>query len=157
VNIVLFGAGSHLSYTAEIIELCGDHKIVGVIDSIKPIGEIVNGYKVIGRQENIEALITEYQIEGGIISVGDNFSRGSIYGDIVFRLPDFEFINAIHPSSVVSKDVEIGVGVIVMAGCIINAGAVLNDFCFLATGAQVEHNSSNAWGNYFGQAKGWKE
>ncbi len=37
-------------------------------------------------------------------------------------------------------NVELGVGVVAMAGCIINPNSVVGDFCFLATGAQVDHD-----------------
>ena len=33
-----------------------------------------------------------------------------------------------------------GEGAVVMAGCIINPKAIIGDFCFFATGAQIEHD-----------------
>ena len=32
------------------------------------------GYKVLGRQENLKEIISEYDIQGGLISIGDNWS-----------------------------------------------------------------------------------
>jgi sugar O-acyltransferase (sialic acid O-acetyltransferase NeuD family) len=98
------------------------------------------GYKVIGRQENIDELIKQYDISGGIITVGDNFIRKIIYDSIVSKAPDFNFVNAIHPSVIIGKNVQIGCGVMAMAGCIFNPGAKIGDFTFFATGAQVEHD-----------------
>ena len=55
-------------------------------------------------------------------------------------MPNFEFVNAIHPSVIIGKDVELGVGIVAMAGCIFNPKSQIGDFTFFATGAQIEHD-----------------
>jgi len=139
-NIVLFGGGNQLQYSIDVIEKENKFKIVGVVDSIQPLGKTLYGYKIIGRQENIAALINEFSIDGGMITVGDNWTRKYIYDSIVEKVPGFNFISTIHPSAVIGNDVTIGKGVMVMAGCLINPGAKLGDFTFYGTGAQVEHD-----------------
>ena len=37
-------------------------------------------------------------------------------------------------------NVELGVGVVIMAGCTINPNSKVGDFCFFATGAILEHD-----------------
>lgn len=139
-NIVLIGGGNQVQYTADILNRCG-WCIVGIIDSIKEIGSDCYGYKIIGRQENIKEIIKKYNIEGGLITIGDNWNRYKVSEEIKSLVPNFNFINAIHPSAVVSfKNTEFGEGMIVMAGVIINPGARLGDFTFFATGAQIEHD-----------------
>ena len=41
---------------------------------------------------------------------------------------------------IIGNNVKLGVGIVAMAGCIFNPKAVLEDFTFFATGAQVEHD-----------------
>lgn len=139
-NIVVFGGGVQAQCTIDIIEKEDNYTIIGIIDSKAAIGSSIYGYKVIGRQEQLKVLKDNYSIYGGIISVGDNWIRKIIHDDIVKYVPDFTFINAIHPSTIIGNNVEIGKGVMVMAGCIINPGAVIKDFTFFATGAQIEHD-----------------
>jgi len=139
-NIVIIGGGNQAHYVIDIIEREGQYNIVGIIDSIHPIGVDRFGYKIIGRQENISELITQYQIYGGIIAIGDNWIRGNVYLQISSLVPDFEFINAIHPSVIIGNNVKIGKGVTAMAGVIFNPKSVIGDFTFFATGAQVEHD-----------------
>ena len=43
-------------------------------------------------------------------------------------MPDFEFVNAIHPSVITGKNVKLGVGIVMMAGCIINPNCEIGDF-----------------------------
>jgi len=141
-NIVLFGGGNQAHYTIDIIEKENKYNIVGIIDSIHEIGSERFGYKILGRQENLKELITKYNILGGVISIGDNWSRFAVYNQIIKIIPDFTFINAIHPSVVIGNTTEIGVGIIAMAGCIFNPKAKIGNFTFFATGAQVEHDNT---------------
>lgn len=140
MNVVLIGAGSQLSYSIDIIEKDGKHKIVGLIDSLKTIGDIHFGYKIIGRQEDIFNLQKQYQFEGCIITIGDNWSRKYIYDQVTNIIPSLAWPNAIHPSVIISRFVEIGRGNLIMAGAIINAGAILGDFVNVYTNANIEHD-----------------
>jgi sugar O-acyltransferase (sialic acid O-acetyltransferase NeuD family) len=140
INIVLIGGGNQAHYTIDILEKEGKYNIVGIIDSIHEIGSERFGYKIIGRQEDIEHLIKEYNIQGGIISVGDNWGRYNISKQIINKVPNFNFVNAIHPSVIVGNNVTIGCGVVAMAGCIFNPKSKIGDFTFFATGAQIEHD-----------------
>lgn len=139
-NIVLFGGGLHANVCIDILEKEGRYKIVGIIDSMAEIGAMLYGYPVIGRQENLVNLINEYKIEAGFISIGDNYSRKFVRDYIVSQVPDFVFVNAIHPSVIVGKNVKLGCGIVMMAGVIVNPDSQIQDFCILNTGAQLEHN-----------------
>ncbi|ALJ04603.1 hypothetical protein APS56_05370 [Pseudalgibacter alginicilyticus] len=139
-NIVLIGGGNQAHYVIDIIEKQNKYNIVGIIDSIQDIGSYRFGYIVIGRQENISELIEKYNLYGGVISIGDNWSRYFVREQITKLVPDFKFVNAIHPSVIIGNNVEIGCGVVAMAGCIFNPKSKIGDFTFFATGAQVEHD-----------------
>ena len=139
-NLVLIGGGNQAHYTIDIIEKERKYNIVGIIDSVHPVGSDRFGYKIIGRQENLKELIKEYNIEAGIISIGDNWSRYYVYNKIIEQVTNFEFVNAIHPSVIIGNNVKLGKGVVAMAGCIFNPKAIIEDFTFFATGAQVEHD-----------------
>ena len=140
-NIVLIGGGNQAHYTIDIIEKEGKYNIVGIIDSIQEIGSDRFRYKILGKQENLKELILLYNIEGGIISIGDNWSRYYVYNQIIDLIPDFNFVNAIHPSVVIGNTTKLGVGIVAMAGCIFNPKAKIGNFTFFATGAQVEHDN----------------
>lgn len=139
-NIVLIGGGNQAHYTIDIINKERKYNIVGIIDSIHDVGSNRFGYKVLGRQEDIIKLKEQYNIEGGIISIGDNWARYYVSSQIKKEIPDFKFVNAIHPSVVIGDNVELGEGIVMMAGCIINPKSKIGDFTFFATGAQVDHD-----------------
>jgi sugar O-acyltransferase (sialic acid O-acetyltransferase NeuD family) len=139
-NIVIIGGGNQAHYTIDIIEREGKYNVVGIIDSIHDIGSDRFGYKVLGRQEDIISIMANYDVCGGLISIGDNWIRYKVYKQISVLAPDFEFVNAIHPSVVVGNGVKMGLGIVAMAGVIFNPKSVIGDFTFFATGAQIEHD-----------------
>lgn len=144
--IVLFGGGAQVQYCIDIVERMRDvngdriYDIVGIIDSRAEIGADLFGYKVLGRQDNIAELTEEWLIEGGVITIGDNYSRDIVRRAVEDKIPDFNWVNAVHPSCIIGNNVSFGKGVVAMAGCIFNTGAKLGDFTFFATGAQIEHD-----------------
>jgi sugar O-acyltransferase (sialic acid O-acetyltransferase NeuD family) len=139
-NLVLIGGGNQAHYTIDIINKEGKYNIIGIIDSIEEIGTYKFGYKIIGRQENLKNLIEEYNIDCGIISIGDNWSRYYVSKKLLELVPNFKFVNAIHPSVIIGDNVKLGVGVVAMAGVIFNPKSIIGDFTFFATGAQIEHD-----------------
>ena len=139
-RILLFGGGNQVHYTIDIIEKENKYEIIGIIDSVHPIGTERYGYRVIGRQDNLIPIINQYRIDAGLITIGDNWSRFKVYNSIIEQVPSFEFINAIHPSVIIGKNVELGFGVVMMAGVIVNPLAKIGNFTFFATGCQVEHD-----------------
>jgi FlaA1/EpsC-like NDP-sugar epimerase len=53
-NLVLIGGGNQAHYTIDIIEKEKKYNIVGIIDSVNEVGSNRFGYKILGRQENIQ-------------------------------------------------------------------------------------------------------
>lgn len=139
-NIVIIGGGNQAHYTIDIIEKESKYNIVGIIDSVHEVGLDRFGYKILGRQEDITQIIEQYQVYGGLITIGDNWGRYKVYTQIQSLVPDFKFVNAIHPSVVIGNNVKIGVGVVAMAGVIFNPKSTIGNFTFFATGAQIEHD-----------------
>lgn len=70
-----------------------------------------------------------------IISIGNNSIRKKISKKLTVQ-----FAKAIHEKAIVSKDVEIGKGTVVMAGAIINANVRVGEHCIINTNAVVEHD-----------------
>ena len=139
-NIVIIGGGNQAHYTIDIIEKENKYNIIGIIDSIHEIGSDRFGYEILGRQENIVEIIKKYQIQGGLITIGDNWGRYIVSNQILNLVPNFEFVNAIHPSVIIGNNVKLGIGITAMAGVIFNPKSVIGDFTFFATGAQIEHD-----------------
>ena len=127
-NIVIIGGGNQAHYTIDIIEKEGIYNIVGIIDSIHDVGSDRFGYKVLGRQENIVSVVEEYDVSGGLVTIGDNWLRYIVSNQILKLVPKFEFVNAIHPSVIIGNNVHMGFGITAMAGVIFNPKANIGNF-----------------------------
>ncbi len=139
-NIILFGGGIHVSYCIDIIEKENKYNIVGIADPNLQVGTEIMDYKIIGKQEEIKDLIKQYNVDAGIITIGDNWTRKIVLDKILSIVPDFEFVSSIHPSVIIGKNVVIGRGTVMMAGCIVSPNTTIGEFCFFATGAILEHD-----------------
>lgn len=56
----------------------------------------------------------------------------------------------VHPAASVGRDVEIGEGTVVMAGCMINSGARVGRNVIVNTGATIDHDCEIADGVHIG-------
>ncbi|WP_394838064.1 NeuD/PglB/VioB family sugar acetyltransferase [Pendulispora rubella] len=73
-----------------------------------------------------------------VLGVGDPRRRRLI----AERHPGVRWANVVHLNARVSPSVQVGHGIVVMAGAILNTGAKLGDHAIVNTGAIVEHDVS---------------
>jgi sugar O-acyltransferase (sialic acid O-acetyltransferase NeuD family) len=128
-RVFLIGAGGHGAVIKEILDY-NSNNFLCFIDDDYTINDCF-GIKVLHNESEIDN-IDKVKF---IISVGSNPVRKKI-GNQKPR----EYINAIHPFSVLSKSTAIGFGNAFMAGVCINARTKIGNHCILNTNATVEHD-----------------
>lgn len=122
----IYGASGHGSVILDIL-VNNDVEVEGFIDD-KPLKEF-KSLPVYSRediQSNDEL----------IIGIGDNGIRKKL----ARSLDCIRFINAIHPRSVVSTNVKIGVGCAIMAGAVINTSTALGNHVVVNTRSSIDHD-----------------
>ncbi len=139
-NIVVVGTSGHAKVVADIIEREGKHRIVGLIDSFRPMGDLSFGYRVLGAEEDLPALVDRHDLSGGVIAIGDNWTRYLMAQRIMAVLPTFDFVSACHPSAQLARGVTVGRGTVVMAGAIVNSDSAVGEFCIVNTRASLDHD-----------------
>jgi sugar O-acyltransferase (sialic acid O-acetyltransferase NeuD family) len=139
-NVIIFGASGHGSVILDCLEKEGKYNVIGFVDSYKKKGYRLNGYQVIGSEFNLPYLINRFNIVGGIVAIGDNWIRKLIVDRITKIVPNFNFINTIHPKAIIGKDVLVGSGNVIMPGAIVNANSILHDFCIINTNSSLGHD-----------------
>jgi len=138
-KIILIGGGPHAEVVADIVEKEGRFDLVGITDTRRSVGDRFLDYAVIGRQDELETLLREHGVQGGIVAIGDNHDREKVAALVRQQLPGFEFVTAIHPSASIARDVDIGEGSVVAAGCVVSVGARIGRFGILNTRSSLEH------------------
>lgn len=140
-KIVVIGASDQSRCTIDVIEQEKKFEICGILDKKLEKGVCFEGYPVLGYIEGLKELIEEHDIYGGIVAIGDNFTRYKVVKSILELHPDFNFINAIHPSVIIGKEVKIGSGNLMMPGVILNNNSRVGDHCILLTRSSLDHDS----------------
>ncbi len=122
-NVIIQGGGGHAKVVADCL-LAQGKKVLGFVDS-KNAGSLLG--------------ISQYKISAEpalhIIAIGDNRIRKKISLELVG-----DFINAIHPSVIISTFAQIGAGNMILHRAVIQASSSLGNHIIINTGAQIDHD-----------------
>lgn len=134
-DIVIYGASGHAKVIIDIIEQTGIHKIIGLVDDTGSVNNLM-GYPVARDIGNY----LDKGVKAGLVAIGDNWNRSRLVSKIQDKCNCFEFVTAIHPSVNKARDVVVGVGTVVMAGCNINSCTHIGNHCIVNTGSNTDHD-----------------
>ena len=140
LRLIMLGAGGHAS-VLHALAIASGHQIVGVCDPELAVNGTIawRGVPVLGDDT---ALTTVNRSEFGLVN-GVGQLVGSRARQIVYermRRFGFDFPVLIHPAAWVADGVEMGCGVQVMAGVVIQPGSSLGENCIVNTNASVDHD-----------------
>jgi acetyltransferase EpsM len=123
----LIGASGHGLVILDILSL-QQIEVDGFLDDgIKP--------KIFaGKPCNLRNSIQLNSSDKVLISIGNNVIRKKIENSL-----SCSFLTAVHPSAVIDKTSEIGIGTTIMANAVINSNAKIGQHVIINTGSIVEH------------------
>lgn len=75
-----------------------------------------------------------------IIAIGDNYAREKVNQSLINKGKNLIFPNVQHPSAQISGRAGIGLGTVLCANSVVIAGALIDDFAIVNTGATVDHD-----------------
>ncbi|HLY18362.1 MAG TPA: acetyltransferase [Bryobacteraceae bacterium] len=140
-GIFVIGASGHAKVLIDIVEREDRWRIAGLIDTYKRAGTDLMGYTVLGSEDCLPELMERLGVGRAIIAIGDNRTRREVSRRVSAIAPDLNFVNAIHPSAQIGRAVDLGRGIAIMAGAVVNSGTRIGDFCFVNTHASVDHDN----------------
>ena len=138
-KLILIGGGGHCAACIDVIEQENRFEIAGIVDK-GVSGEKVLGYAILGGDECLDQLRSQYQY--ALIAVGQIKSpsiRIRLYErarSLGFKLPTI-----VSPRAYVSRHASVGEGTIVMHDALINSRATVGSNCIVNTKALVEHDA----------------
>lgn len=137
-KVVILGAGGHAKSIADIV-LKSNDEVIGFLDDNLEKGTIIiesKNIQVIGRIEEVTKIEKDEDIFF-IIGIGKNNIRENIANKY-----NLKYYTAIHPTSVIAEDVNIGEGTAIMANTVINVSSNVGKHCIVNTGTIVEHDNT---------------
>ena len=138
-EIILIGGGGHCKSVIDVIELEGRYKIVGIVEKNELIKNTVDGYSIIGIDDDLNRLSKDYEF--ALITVGKIYSsnlRKQLFQRIVslgFKVPSI-----ISPRAYVSKSSTIDIGTVIMHDALINANTRIGKNCIINSKVLIEHD-----------------
>jgi sugar O-acyltransferase (sialic acid O-acetyltransferase NeuD family) len=139
-RLAIIGSAGHAvaALDAAISSKC--FEFVGWVDSYKVIGNMVEGYPILGHPDEILELSLKYHLDCIYIGISNNFLREEITQQLKIKVPDLDFATIIHPFSSVSESVTIGEGSLIMPGAIINCRTRIGNGVIINTAVSIDHD-----------------
>ncbi|WP_017548156.1 acetyltransferase [Salinicoccus carnicancri] len=135
-EIVLIGNGGHSKVIQAMIERTDEYVLRGILDdSIEKYTE-TNGV-FYDNSNTIEDYKGNYSF---VVAIGDNETRKNVIEKST--LTDNDFVSVLDTTSIISPDVQIGVGTVIMPGAVVNPGAKIGKHSIINTRAVVEHDNT---------------
>lgn len=138
-DVILLGAGGHAKVLLDALLLAG----IGVKGIVDPVlagtSALWRGIPVIGNDDDLLRLNPDQLIlVNGTGSLPANSLRQRLYSR--FTKAGFQFMNVVHPSTLIGCGVELGEGVQIMAGAIVQADTTIGNNSIINTGALLDHD-----------------
>ncbi len=135
--LVLYGASDLGIDAVSVVSLLGDrYEVLGFIDDAPGMaGRTVLGLPVLGGGSWLEARAGEVDV---LLTVGEPSARRRLA--TALETAGHTFATAIHPSVVTTQWVEVGQGVLIMAGCTFTVEITVGDHVVVNPGCTVAHN-----------------
>lgn len=143
-RILVIGASGHAEIVIDSVEKQRKYQVAGLADDYRRPGESLFGYPVLGTHRDVPRLMRDEGVVGGIVAIGDNWTRRGVWQDVRRLAPAFRFVTVVHPDAQVARGATIGEGSLIMVGGILNAGASLGRNCVISTNSSLDHDSSMA-------------
>jgi len=140
VNCVLIGAGGHARVLLDCLS-AAEVTIAGVVDqNPSRWNSIFCGYLIVGGDDQVDSLktrgVTHFIL--GIGGAGNTSPRRKVYEWACAK--ELVPVTMRHESVRCSRTAQVGLGVQLMPGCIVNAGAIVGVNTIVNTGAIIEHD-----------------
>ena len=127
-NIQLYGASGHAKVVIDILNR--NNQIIDTILDDNPQTKEIAGFIVINTK-NFDFNF----LKNTIISIGNNKIRKILASKLKTN-----FSTAFHPKAIISKNVSIGEGTVIMAGVVINPDVTIGNHCIINSSAILEHD-----------------
>jgi sugar O-acyltransferase (sialic acid O-acetyltransferase NeuD family) len=134
--LLLIGAGGHARVVLDIVEKQGRYQVVGLLDDSPQLaGGSLMGYPVWGGREGLDR--TDLPAHA-FVAIGSPAVRTAWQETLEDR--GFQLAVLVHPSAQIGRDVVLGAGTVLMAGAIVNSGSRLERGVIVNTAASIDHD-----------------
>jgi UDP-perosamine 4-acetyltransferase len=136
---LIVGAGGHARVVASLLMKQPDIEVVGVVDRTNQhMGERVGNFYIVTSFDDL-SLWYDRDIHYAAIALGNVQERAEAFATL--KQIGFKVVSAIHRSSIIEDDVELGEGVTICAGVILATQTKIGKNVLINTGTVIDHES----------------
>lgn len=118
----------------------GRWNVIGILDDDHAkVGQGVLGVPIMSPAGGLKELLRKMDFKGIAIGIGDNYIRDRKFREV--HACGLKVVNVIHPTAHLSRFVELGEGVAILAGATVNPGSVIEDNVCVNTAASIDHDN----------------
>jgi UDP-perosamine 4-acetyltransferase len=135
-KLVVIGGGGHAKVVINILHRCPQFEVIGCLDHAPASRRVLN-VEVIGE----DTLLPQLHAQGvshAFVAIGDNARRAALSHEV--RKLGFKLATLISPTATIVPDTELGNGVAIMDGVVIQPDARIGESSIINTRACVEHD-----------------
>ena len=139
-KVLIIGAGGHARSVIDILLQNNEYEVIGCIDNqycCDEICECMSGIPVIGNDDMLPDFLKQ-GIKYCFVALGNNKLRALLYEKVceMGYIP----INAISKHAIISDRAQLGNGICIMAGAILNVNVQVGDNSIINTRCSVDHD-----------------
>ncbi len=136
--VIILGGGGHARVLIDALILSGV-TIVGVAAREPPAG-LPDGIPFLGDDDAVAAYPPgAVELVNGVGSVDGGAARARLFA--AHKARGFAFATIVHPAAIVGRDVDLGEGVQVMAGAVLQTGSRIGANTIVNTRVSVDHDA----------------
>jgi sugar O-acyltransferase (sialic acid O-acetyltransferase NeuD family) len=148
MKIAFLGTGYMAEELCEMVEMWNLYEVAGFIDGNTPKGSLVNGYRVLGNDDDVLELYGKGIFDCIFIAIGyTKFDiREKLYNQFKGKVP---FANLISPSAYIHPTAKLGEGILLSSGVYISTRAIIEDNVSITLRSIVNHGGHVKKHTYF--------
>lgn len=138
--IIIIGAGGHAQVLLDTLLCMGNSNILGFTDVNAQLwGQRLLNFPILGGDEVLDRYSPEnILLVNGLGSIGSTSLRQKIF--LQKKLLGYHFASVIHPSAIISSFVELGEGVQILAGAVVQTNCKIAENVIINTRAILDHD-----------------
>lgn len=139
-KLAIIGVKEFAQQIRSFAKKTGEFEFVGYLDNIEPVGNIVEGFPVLGKVADGITLYEKGVLDCVFIAVGyTRFDlRESFYNELKGKIP---FANIIEPSVVFENNIQLGEGIYIGGKSFIGSSTRIGDNVFIHGGTCIGHDN----------------
>ena len=141
-NLIVVGSGGYSKVIIDTVIEQKNYNILGFVDDYCKESKKIHKHNFLGRINDIPKIsVKDEKKIYLIVAIGANFLREETVKKIESFAINIRWANVIHPSSIISKNINLNHGNVIVGGAIINPSSYIGNHCLINTGSIIEHDN----------------